>query len=419
MNERIDALQLVFAALRAEVGRVVEAAAQRTAAQRLVLLTLRDALDRVALSLQAWLAAPSSASAAAIDAAQVELRAALVPAERALESALFLQLAWAERKLVGTAAMFADCAGEFLGATGVGARKRGPDARAPLSPGASGFMPTAPAEFTELADSVRFGAAVPAAARPRTSFIARFVAYASADAGVARSLLESDGRATRQTLGIGPTTLARGTTLSVSLRAQGLSVEDAERFEQTFVWNGEPVKLEFEVGVPAAAEGRSATLKFDVMLEGIVVARIRQPIGIEPGAAPATTRQFAEASLARSAFASYSSQDRARVIDRVAAIRIAAGIDVFLDCHDLRPGARWQPALAAEIASRDAFMLFWSQAAAASPWVAWEWQRWLDTRSDDSMQIHPLENGVPPPERLAHLHMADPYLDLRPGRSAT
>jgi hypothetical protein len=40
----------------------------------------------------------------------------------------------------------------------------------------------------------------------------------------------------------------------------------------------------------------------------------------------------------RTAFASYSSRDRSWVLERVAAVRISAGRDIFRDCLSLHPG---------------------------------------------------------------------------------
>ena len=125
-------------------------------------------------------------------------------------------------------------------------------------------------------------------------------------------------------------------------------------------------------------------------------------------------RRFSpEETFATKAFASYSSKDRERVIDRVAAIRIAAKVDVFLDCHDLNPGDAWENVLADRIDGCDTFMLFWSDDAAASRWVMWEWKRALHKPGLDRMQFHPLENGVKPPPELSAIHLGDAYMDLR------
>jgi hypothetical protein len=153
-------------------------------------------------------------------------------------------------------------------------------------------------------------------------------------------------------------------------------------------------------------------LKFDLAIDGIVVARVRcdLQIGQTRDETPAT---FTPVKAAATAFASYASSDRDRVLDRVAAVRISAGLDVFVDCLSLRPGDVWKPALAEQIDKRDLFLLFWSRHAADSPWVTWEWQTALERKPSDAMQIHPLATDVAPPEALKHLHFGDVHMLAR------
>jgi hypothetical protein len=160
-------------------------------------------------------------------------------------------------------------------------------------------------------------------------------------------------------------------------------------------------------------------LKLDVFVDEIVVAMLRFDLELAADVR-AGERQRARAPAARSAFASYSSHDQQRVLDRVAAVRISAGLDIFLDCMSLHPGEEWKPQLEREIKSRDLFLLFWSFAASQSPWVTWEWKTALRERGRSAMQIHPLEVGVTPPEELKDLHFGDAYMLARKGlRSPT
>jgi hypothetical protein len=147
------------------------------------------------------------------------------------------------------------------------------------------------------------------------------------------------------------------------------------------------------------------------------VARLRLDLEF----ATSASREQAEATAApaHTAFASYSSADRSRVLDRVAAVRIAAGLEIFLDCLDLHPGEQWKPQLDEEIRKRDIFLLFWSAHAQESKWVTWEWQKALQDKGKERMQIHPLEPGVKPPPELADLHFGDVYMWVRTGYEAT
>src|SRR5450631_445474 len=99
---------------------------------------------------------------------------------------------------------------------------------------------------------------------------------------------------------------------------------------------GRPVTLQFAVAVPIGIELESTLLKFNVLIDGLVLARVRLELTLQRASTASALevheQQHMDAALARSAFASYSSKDRDRVLDRIASIRIATGIDVFLDC---------------------------------------------------------------------------------------
>jgi len=205
-----------------------------------------------------------------------------------------------------------------------------------------------------------------------------------------------------------------GTTVEISLRARRLVVEPAS---QTFVWDGTKVLVEFDVTVPDDCTPGAVVLKFDASVDGIVVAALRTDLEIAvPGAAVSTTSSHvvsASARAFRTAFASYSSVDRQRVLDRVASASVAARLDVFLDCLSLHPGEEWRPRLEEEIGRRDTFMLFWSQAAAESEEVSWEWRTALRKRGKKVFQIHPLESGLRPPPELEDHHFGDRYMLAR------
>lgn len=266
--------------------------------------------------------------------------------------------------------------------------------------------------ISEAIEPVRFGASAPERCGPGECFVARFVAYAPGDARVAAEALQGPGRPT-QVVGIGPAGLARGSHLSVVLCGKGLRIEGGSSASQAFVWEGDCIVLQFEVEIPARTRMASTVLKFDVQADGLVIGRVRLELAVRGAASRASLRHSLDQAPMRSAFASYSSQDRARVLDRVAAIRIALGVRVFLDCHDLQPGEQWEPALAREIDACETFILFWSAAASGSRWVTWEWQRALDAKGLEGIQIHPLENGIAVPRALESVHVGDPYMDLR------
>jgi hypothetical protein len=268
-------------------------------------------------------------------------------------------------------------------------------------------------EAAEL-QPVQLGASAPKQAKPGSEFTARFVAYEKALEQETRDLLTKLAPSAEAVLGIQECRWKAGTVVTVRLSGRGLTVDPPE---QSFTWNGGRSLLDFDVTVADDAEEDTLQLKFDVAIEGIIVARLRLELEItakprKKGLATAT------AEPARTAFASYSSADRDRVLDRVAAVRIAAGLDIFLDCLDLRPSEEWKPQLDIEIIKRDIFMLFWSEHARDSKWVTWEWQTALQDKGKDHMQIHPLEPNIKPPEELSDLHFSDVYMWVRKGNEA-
>lgn len=273
-----------------------------------------------------------------------------------------------------------------------------PGLRAP----APGPAPS-PAPAAGAVESVLLGASAPRAVRGGDEFTARFVAYIAAEEAAVRKTLAGLGTRNEAHLGLKTCQWQPGTALAVRLAARGLETSPPE---QPFVWDGKNVLVEFDVAVPEAVAPGTVVLKFDVLLDGITVAMLRLDLEIAARQAARVDGGDARANgrAARTAFASYSSEDRQRVLDRIDAVRIAAGLDVFLDCLSLNPSEPWKQRLAKEIPARDLFMLFWSAEAAKSQWVDWEWRRALALKGLDAIQIHPLENGVPPPPELGSLH---------------
>jgi hypothetical protein len=118
----------------------------------------------------------------------------------------------------------------------------------------------------------------------------------------------------------------------------------------------------------------------------------------------------------RRAFLSYASSDRAEVLKRAQALR-SARIDFFNDLLSLSPGERWEKKLYSEIEHCDLFLLFWSNAARDSEWVAKEIDHALacfGRKGADVPEILPiLLEGPPPPappDKLADRQFNDPLL---------
>lgn len=271
---------------------------------------------------------------------------------------------------------------------------------------------TAPEEKTP--EEVRLGAAAPTAVRPGSEFTAYFTAYVPDQEEEVRRLLAKSSPRGEAHLGLASCRWLQGTRVVVRLRGRGLNIDPPE---QEFVWRGGRNLVPFDVEVPEDAPEEAVVLKFDVLIEETVVARLR--LDLEIGAtAKAEMRRTPVVTPARTAFASYSSRDRSRVLDRVDALNRHAGLEFFLDCIDLHQGEEWKPALAEAIHNQELFMLFWSQYSAASPWVGWELETAKQAKSREFIQIQALQPDLPPPTGFEAVHGSSVYLWVREGNEA-
>ncbi|HLL55202.1 MAG TPA: toll/interleukin-1 receptor domain-containing protein, partial [Myxococcaceae bacterium] len=220
-----------------------------------------------------------------------------------------------------------------------------PDLGAPPSGSRS---PPAPQSAPE---PVLLGLSAPKSATPGSELIVRLVAALKAFEKEVQKQLEG--------LGSPPVTLVNrgcrwkpGTQVQVRLSGTHLTCEPAEQF---FEWDGRYQLLDFAVAVAPGATPGSTVLKCDVLIEGVRVAFLTLPLEITAATTasaepPPNQQTFTEP--ARTAFASYSSRDRDRVIDMCAVLRNIADLDVFVDFDSLRAGKPWGEQLRREIERR-------------------------------------------------------------------
>ncbi len=248
-----------------------------------------------------------------------------------------------------------------------------------------------------------------------TSFLVQAFLYPPAQAELASARArEADGGADRRGVLSLPQDLPHGTRIDLRLEMPGLRIDEPDT---VLVWRGESVAAQFEVAVPDDLALGKVIGRIRVTIAGVPCGTLRFQIVVaataisEPArAAEVFVRRY------RRAFVSYSSKDRAEVLRRVQAFRIA-GVSVFQDVLDLEPGERWERELYREIDQCDVVLLFWSRAAAESPWVAKEIDYALarkqghEDRPPDIQPV-PIEGPPipPPPEKLRHLHFNDALL---------
>lgn len=260
-------------------------------------------------------------------------------------------------------------------------------------------------------EPVLLGASAPSKVIQGQAFTARFIAYTQTAEGKVGKMLASLGPDSSIHLALKTCRWKLGTDVVVHLSGRSLGVQCPT---QAFKWEGGYSLLDFDVCVANNAPLGTTTLKYDVSIHDVIVARVRLDIEVSHLRNSRTVRTTS-IRPAQTAFASYAHEDRSRVLDRVAAVKISAGLDIWMDCLSLNPGEQWKARLHQEISQRDLFLLFWSRHAKESPWVSWEWHTALEEKDEPALQLHPLEapEEAPPPEELKHLHFGDPTILAR------
>lgn len=169
-------------------------------------------------------------------------------------------------------------------------------------------------------------------------------------------------------------------------------------------------RLDFKLrATPAAPLHQAANGHLTFTVEGVIVAQIPLAIFVEdePSLAAAEIQTAAQ-QLYQAIFCSYSHEDTP-IIERVERAYLALGLDYLRDVRTLRSGQDWDDQLLQMIAGADVFQLFWSQAAARSPYVEREWRHALAYLEQRPAFIRPVywEQPMPPvPQELGAIHFS-------------
>lgn len=260
---------------------------------------------------------------------------------------------------------------------------------------------------TLATDPVHFSVTSPPAVRPGASFVINVWAYlAHQRSDMLQRAQDALGGVRPGVQSKGPTRVARGSVLAVRLRIAEWFPED---LEDTLLWEGEISNATFGVTAPSDAHPGAKPGIVRIYAQGLEIARIHFTTEVDLAAA-----QRPDVAVTgephRSAFASYASEDRDAVLARLQGIlKVAPGLDVFIDVAKIRSGQDWQAVLSREIVARDVFYLFWSDHARKSKMVDWEWRYALGARGLDFIDPVPLAppDKVPPPPELAAKHFND------------
>jgi len=176
---------------------------------------------------------------------------------------------------------------------------------------------------------------------------------------------------------------------------------------QQLLWNGKFATADFEAYLPEEYDRRQLRLRGRVYSENAVLTDLKLILQI--GAVQSQDIVCEKVRL-QSAFISYASADRDKVVARIQGIQLARpDMELFFDVNSLRRGENWEQRLYREIASRDLFYLFWSRNAANSEWVQNELRYALEHKSQDYIEPIPLEDPetCPPPQSLMCKHFND------------
>ena len=173
-------------------------------------------------------------------------------------------------------------------------------------------------------------------------------------------------------------------------------------------------RLDFKLRAKDAPADLASNGRLTFTVEGVIVADVPLSIFVGDG----TTRVQADRVTTAvkpypAVFASYSHDD-ARIVEQVERAYKALGMDYLRDVHALKSGQDWDDRLLELIEQADIFQLFWSQAAAQSPYVRQEWQHALSLERDDYFirPVYWVEPIAPVPDALSHIHFAyQPELD--------
>ncbi|MGQ0737066.1 MAG: Hsp70 family protein [Acidobacteriota bacterium] len=258
-----------------------------------------------------------------------------------------------------------------------------------------------------LSDRVHFGVSAPPNVTPAAAFLIDVYAFLEHRRAEVVDLARRAARGTEILFREkGPVRLARGTTLTVHLRLEGLIVDDPE---DRMLWEADIGSASFPVRVPEDATPGDRPGLVTFYVDGLQVAKLHFTIAVGPVRSEVSSIDVRE-ERHRRAFASYARKDTDQVLDILSGMqKAAAGLDVFFDRASIRSGEIWEDRLEAEVVSRDVFYLFWSAAASASTWVDREWRLALERRGLRYIDPVPLVSPeiVPPPSELARLNFDD------------
>jgi hypothetical protein len=279
-----------------------------------------------------------------------------------------------------------------------------PELEAPLddAPAQSQRGPAVRSGLT--AEPVRFSGYYPREAAPQVwtplrAYAFRHSAAEVVEADAARALGDRRGEY-RPVRGESRTALAEGALITATPELPGVQFNPPSASVALYEdWH----VLEFKLRAADAALEQAVNGRLTFTVEGLIVADLPLSIFVTaaPGSAGASAPANASADPYDAVFCSYSHQDSA-IVERLERAYRALGFDYLRDVTALRSGEDWDDRLLALIDEADIFQLFWSNAAAASPYVRQEWEYALALQRSGAF-IRPVYWQQPMPKAPAPL----------------
>ena len=197
--------------------------------------------------------------------------------------------------------------------------------------------------------------------------------------------------------------VAIGSRVKIRLFSDDIPIEDDVN-EQN--WNGKLCVFSFILDLPESYAKNNVVIKSRVYVDDAAITEMKLLIKVQKG------YQYLDVDIRRilSAFASYSSKDRAIVAARIQGMQAATGdkMDIFFDVESLHEGEDWERRINEEISKRSIFYLFWSRNARDSEWVRRELDIALRIKDPADIEPVPLETPdvCPPPVELISKHFS-------------
>jgi TIR domain-containing protein len=167
-------------------------------------------------------------------------------------------------------------------------------------------------------------------------------------------------------------------------------------------------RFDFEMRAKDAPLNQAANGFITFRGECIIIADVPLSIYVGDSITEAAPPAMTTAKIYQAIFCSYSHQD-SNIVTRAERAYKALGLDFLRDVMSLKSGQEWSDELLNLISRADVFQLFWSQAAAQSQHVRFEWEHALKLAAERQHFIRPVywETPQPPiPLELNHIHFA-------------